>query len=365
MRVDGRINMMLIGMALLAIACIDPIEFDRPETLQNTFSIQGKLAIGESKNIRVSIRKVFDFSSPPTLVRAKSVTLFDELGNTIEIPNRQEGIHFLDFENSDFEIDYYKCYKLRIALFDDRVYESALECLLPVPTPEKVIVNKVEENVINGIGELEKTNLLAFSIDTPLLIDSSGTNARLLWELETTYKFTDSPEVYGRSCFPIQIDMEKKTCFYTESTFFNYVPFNGAEVSQSRINNQVVWQILPNSIFAEGLYLTIYQQSLTKTANIYWEQVHQLVSRTGEVFEATDAKVITNFTNVENPEDEVYGYFYATEEKLLRTYVSPSFADNPRPTCPEVLPFGTPPSNCCNCLTHINSTLEQPIWWEE
>jgi len=362
-----RTKVVLVGIVVLAHACIDPIEFDRPETLENTLSIQGKLAKGETDYIKISIRKVFDFSSTPTLIRAKTVTLFDETDKSIEIPSRQEGVHFLDFEEEqlDFELAYNKCYRIHILLFDGREYESGIECLLPVPTPDNLIVSKVEEDVVNGIGELEKANLLEFAVDTPLQADSTGTNTKLLWELETTYKFSDSPEVYARSCFPIRIDPEKKTCYYTEATFFNYVPFDGTEVSQNSITNQLVWKTLPTFIFAEGLYLTIYQQSLTETAHKYWKQVNQLVSRKGDVFEATDAKVITNFINIDNPKEEVYGFFYSTEEKLIRTYVSPELADNPRPFCPEEIPFGTPPSDCCNCLSHRNSTLEQPVWWIE
>lgn len=357
------------GIILLVIACIDPIEFEQPDTLQNTLSIQGKLAIGESNYISVSIRKVFDFSSTPQLVRAQSVMLFDESDNEMEIPSSAAGIHFLDFDkdNVDFNIDYNKCYRVSILLFDGRKYESGIECLLPVPTPESLTVSKVEEEVVNGIGELERANLLEFSISTPLQVDSNSDNTRLLWELETTYKFSDSPDFYRGPCgrLRIQVDEEKKTCFFTESTFFNYVPFDGTKVNQTTLTNNLVWKILPSFIFAEGLYLTLFQQSLTPTAHTYWRQVNQLTSRKGDVFEATDAKVITNFINVDNPKEEVYGYFYATEEKLVRAYVSPEYAGNIRPFCPEPFPFGTPPADCCNCLSNRNSTLEKPSWWQE
>lgn len=357
----------LTGTILLVCACLDPIEFERPKTLENAIAIQGKLAKGETDYVRVTIKKVFDFLATPALIKARMVTLYDEMGNSVDIPSRQNGVHYLEFDatNSSISIDYNQCYRLEVSLFDDRKYESEIACLLPVPQPANLVVSKIKEPVINGLGDLEQANLLEFSIDTPLKVSPEQPNARLLWEIETVYKFSDSPEFYGRSCFPIRIDNEKKTCFFTESTFDNYIPFDGSQVNADYIKEELIWKVLPNWIFAEGNYITVFQQSLTEKAIDYWKQVHQLTTRTGGFFEATDAKVITNFSNVENPTEEIYGYFYATEEKLIRTYVSPEFAESPRPFCPEVMPFGTPPSNCCNCLTNANSTLEQPAWWVE
>jgi len=362
-----KLGLLLVTILLLTTTCIDTIEFDRPKTFEGAISIQGKLAKGATDYIRVSIRKVFDFSNGPALIRAKEVTLIDESGNKIDIPSRQEGIHFLNFQEEDgsFSIDYDKCYQIELELFDGRTYLSGLECLMAVPTPTQMKVSKVEIDIVNAIGELEKADQLEFRVDTPLKNNESEENVRLLWELEMTYKYSDSPEFYSRSCFPIRFDSEVKTCFFTESPFVNYIPLDGTQINNENATDELVWKALPSFLFAEGFYLVAMQQSLTKTAFTYWNQVNQLVSRTTGLFESPDAKVVTNFVNTENPKEEVYGYFYATEEKLMRTYVAPRFAGNPRPFCPEPMPFGNPPPTCCNCLTHPNSTLEKPDWWIE
>ena len=157
-----KLGLLLVTILLLTNACIDTIEFDRPNTFEGAVSIQAKVAKGTTDYIRVSIRKVFDFSNGPALIRAREVSLIDESGNKIVIPSRQEGIHFLDFQEEDerFSIDYNKCYQLEVALFDGRTYLSALECLKPVPTPTQMKVSKVEIDIVNAIGELEKADQL-------------------------------------------------------------------------------------------------------------------------------------------------------------------------------------------------------------
>ena len=140
---------------------------------------------------------------------------------------------------------------------------------------------------------------------------------------------------------------------------------DGPAIKSTAIENFTVIEITPTWIFAEGYYLTVLQQSLTKASFEYWRQVHQLVSREGDFFEPIDAKVITNLVNIDDPTEEVFGYFYATEEKLIRTYAAPEIADNPRPFCPEPIMFGSAPPECCNCLSLPNSTTERPIWWVE
>jgi hypothetical protein len=93
----------------------------------------------------------------------------------------------------------------------------------------------------------------------------------------------------------------------------------------------------------------------------YWEQIGQVVNRTGGVFEAPAGKVKGNFRNVDDENEEVFGYFYATEEAVVRYKVGPGISYLPH-LCS---PLG-PPQNpyCGNCLAHPRSSLDKPDYWE-
>ena len=356
----------LLIIAILISGCLDQIDFDRPDTIEDGVAIQGKLVRGTPNYIRVTIRRVFDFSENARLINAKVVDLIDEDGNRLPIDSSQDGVFEMEITDDQMAIEFGRNYRLRIELFDNRVYESEIETILPVPTPVDLNVNTVVNESINSLGDVVDRDFLAFSVNTPLEVTEGSGNVKMLWELEATHMFTDSPESYSTfACRPVRIDDENKTCFITSSPTTNFVPLDGPSISSNFLSDFTIYETTPNSVFSEGYYLTVLQQSLTPTAFEYWSQVNQVLSRTGNIFEPPAGKVTTNFFNVNDENDEVFGYFYATEEEVLRVFVSPELAGNPPLFCPAPpSENGQAPGDCCNCLSVFGSTTEIPDWWE-
>jgi len=333
---------LLGGMLLILPSCLDDIDFDRPDTIENGIAIQGKLVKGDPSFIRVTLRRIFDFSENARLINARTVTLMDEEGNALVLDSRQEGVFIEEIQNNnpDISIDYGKSYKIRVETFDNRVFESSLEQLLPAPTPTDLRVSKVLREGIDALGRIVDREFLAFTLDTPLQLNEGEDNVKLLWELEATYKLSDTPESYNRrACFPIRVDnVDNKTCFITSSPIRNFIPLDGATINSTSISDFTLYETTSSSLFAEGYYLTVLQQSMSNT----------------------------NFVNVNDPNDEVFGYFYATEERPIRIFVSPKFADETQITCPAPLTEdGRADNTCCDCLTAGDATTERPIWWLE
>jgi len=358
----------LFGLSILIAGCLDGIEFDRPNTIEDGVAIQGKLVKGSPSFINVSLKQVLDFESAPRLINARAVTLFDESGNSIALDTRAEGLFFKTFPDNDpsFTIDFGKSYKIKVETFDNRTFESALESILPVPTPSSIQAKRIEKQTLNVIGDIVTSDeFVGFSISTPLELSPGSGNVKLIWELEGVYQITDTPETHGfRACRGTNIDDLNKSCYITVSPSTNFIPLDGTQLTVNSITDFNLYDLPISPLFAEGYYLRVFQQSVTDDAFEYWSQVNQVASRTGSLFEAPAGKVKSNIINVNNPEEETFGYFYATEEKEIRAYVDPILADNPGLSCPGMLnQGGGAPSNCCNCLTIPNSTIERPTWW--
>lgn len=360
-----------VSLIIVISGCLDTIEFDRPQTIEDGIAIQGKLVISDPSYIRVTIRKVFDFSSSARLINVRDVVLSDDTGTSISLVSSQDGVFTREFlENDpDMSITFDRSYKIRVETFDNRVYESSLEGIVPVPTPTDLKVGRIQKDGINAVGDIVARDFIAFTIDTPLEASPNSGNTKILWELEGTYRVTDSPESYStRACRPIRITNEtnNKTCYVNISPLSNYVSLDGTNINQSSIEDFTVLETGISNLFSEGYYLTVLQQSLTESAFAYWSQVNQVLSRSGDLFEPPAGKIITNFTNINDPNDDVFGYFYATEEKPIRVSVPPRLADNPSSACPAPpSEGGQAPSDCCDCLTLFDSTLERPVWWIE
>lgn len=324
----------LISIVVL-FGCVDKIDFERPVTIQNGIAILGKLTKGNPSRIRVTIRKVFNFNERDRLLNVKLVELIDEQGNEHALSSSREGVYDQTLPN--FPIDYGVGYKIRVSTFDNRIFESTLESILPVPTPKQLRGQIEERSRPNAIGGKEYFPVVAFNIDTPIKDSIKETNSRLLWEVTGTYKLTDD---------------SGQICYVNFSPFQNYIPLDGTTSNATSVNNVSVYETIPTAIFAQGFYLSVLQQSLSETAFNYWSQVSIISNRTGDLFEPPVGNISSNFINTSNSEEEVFGYFYATEEKIIRTYISPAVAGYPERSCP------------CDCSA-LDASSSKPTWWIE
>ena len=354
-------------LVLVVPSCLDEIDFQQADNIDNGIAIQGKIVKGSPSFVSVTTRRVFNFEDAPRLINVREVTVIDENGTELELNSNADGIYFLEIpdDHPTFKVEFGQSYQLRVATFDNREFESSLDELFPAPVPDDLSVarTQIETNDVNGNPTL--FDQLTYTVSTPLLPENSNTKARLLYEMIFTYQFSDTPDAYGtRSCRPTAIDEEPKTCYLTTSPSTNFLVVNGPGVSVDRLDDYEVLNSPLTPLYAEGLYLTVIQQSLSQPAFNYWQQVNQVVNRTGDIFQAPAGKVQSNFININDSRDEVFGYFYATEESTQRIFVSPEMADNPARPCPAPTDdFGRAPSDCCNCLTITGSTTERPSWW--
>jgi hypothetical protein len=353
---------------LFFAACIDSIEFERPDSIQNAISIQGKLTKGDPSQIIVQIKEVFDFRSAPRLIDARYVQLIDLNGNMIELPSKQQGIYQMEIpKNGDFPIEYGAAYKIKIELNNAQVFESTFDTLYAVPTPNAINFRKEQQEITNNAGETATKKSIIFSVDTHFRKTKNSQKTNLLWEFESVRKQTDSPASYiscPSSCNPTS--GEPKTCYITLSPFRNYKTLNSKTLSGDEVIDFIILEENATSyIFAEGYYLNVWQQSISPQAYEYWSTVNLLTNRNGSIFEAPSGKVTSNILSADK-NTNVFGFFFVTEAVLNRIFIAPDIAGNPKPVCPTPpAPDGSGPGNCCNCLCEENSTTTKPDWWEE
>ena len=317
------------------VGCLDEIEFERPTTIDNGIAIQAKLVKGSPNTIHVSIQKLFNFKDVQRLLNVKSVTLLNEEGQELSLESQKEGLY--EQVLTDFPIDYNMGYKIKVATFDNRVFESSFEYIVPTPSPTKLIGQieiRERPDAIGGIGEFE---VIAFRLDTPLRKNEQDTNNRILWELGVTYKVTDD---------------QAMPCYVNASPIQNYVPFDGTAALSNQVENISLYETVPTALFAGGYYLTVFQQSLSKSAFDYWSQANTIINRSGSLFEPPVGNISSNFTNINNPEEVLFGFFYASEEKVIRTFIPPALAGFPSQSCSP-----------CNCSL-LEGSPEKPDWWQ-
>lgn len=344
------------------LGCFDEIAFEPSENQLENLVIQGKLLKGNPSLITVRVTEVSAFSGPdvPIPVETASVILLDENQNELELIATDPGVFQLEIPKGQpgLEVEVGHAYQIRVLTVAGGVYESDLEPLLPVPTPDSMEVGIVSRQEINESGNLIDKTYLQFFVNTPLKPLDNGQKAFLKWETEGCYRFLETTP-------SVQPPPTPKVCYYKEDLNLDKVKvFNGQASSLEILNQHLLLETVRNYRFSQGYYLTVFQQSLSEKAFEYWNQVSQVVERTGSIFESTPGKIKGNLKSLNRPDEEVFGYFYVSIQDTIRFRVKAEDADYPSPRCPPIEDGVNPVMDVCfNCLLRPNSTLEKPDYW--
>ncbi len=348
----------LILMIILFNSCLEEITLKDQKFETDAVIVQGKLIKGSPSIAEVKLERVGDFNGfqTATYLSGASVKLIDEKGGAIELPEKfSQKIYAATIPQNhpNFRVETGKSYRLEFTLANGQRYESTLEPLQPVPVIDAVDFKKIERTRLNEDGVVVTDNYLQFLVSTQLKPADAQEKARLRWELFSAFRVTDD---------------SGKLCYYYEplvpSDVFIY---NGDEFNVDKVDMLPQAEVLLNFRFAEGFYLTMVQESLSKEAFVYWDQIRKLIERSGNMFDPPPGKITSNLKNITNPEEEVYGYFYATEQDTFRMLIRPNEVGNPQTYCPLPPPKEPPPSPtwCDDCLLRQGSTLWKPGYWIE
>lgn len=347
-------------------ACLDEIDLDTPADNQESLVIQGKMVIGEgSALVQAKLSRLFNFTAEgKKLVNAQDVLLFDE--NNHELKLEVEGLGnyrlLIPADHPTFKVELGKGYGIRVRTFDGRTFESALEKADPVPSVSSLGFRTVEREFVNPAGSTSRFTFIQYFIDTPLRTSEAGNTVRLGWEYEHTFKVNDTP---------FQRGIDQKACYITQNLNVTDIQvIDASALSADSLYHYQLYELQLSRVFGEGLYFSVIQESLSETAYEYFTQVAENTGRTGNMFESPPGKIVSNFRNIADEEDEAFGFFYVTQQDTFRRYVSPQSVGAPAVYCPP--PGGLTREDgscadpiCCDCLSVPNSTVQRPVYWVE
>ena len=353
----------LAGISLLVTACLDEIDLGPKGVEYKRMVILGKVVKGSPSRVSVFVTETFDFEDRqiPRAITGAQVVMMDDSGRSVSLDPGDPGIYQLENPDNDpgFHLEVGLSYYLKMTTQKGKQYISSPEPLLDVPEAAALEVGKITKLEPDAIGGYSPVDYLSFEVTTPLVVSGAAERARLRWEVEETYKLTDTP-INGA---------EPKTCYLTVAQNASAVRiFNGTELFSDELPGYPVYETAPNYRFHEGYYLNLIQESLSSGAYEYWRQTQELLNRTGSMFESPVGKVQSNFRSLDDETEDVFGYFYATRQDTIRLYVRPEIAGSPPSLCPPSVPAGGRPcpiAVCCNCLDQANSSTAKPWYWIE
>ena len=352
-------------LAIGQYSCLDQIDLPAPPGVEDALVIQGSIIKSTPSVIFVLVSELFDFTSNTLKpVNVRLVEVMDENGVILKIPEAGLGRYRIEIPDGspDFSVEFGKSYQLHVVTRDGREYFTNYEPLYELPVPDSLSMEVFEATVVAADGSLSTKDKVRVQVYTSTDIPGMEDRARLKWDVERTYRVTDSP--------PGLFD-PIKVCYLTENVVgANLQVVDGNDRTTDRVDEFTVYESTITSAFGEGMYVNVYQQSISAGAFEYWRQVKLLIERSGNMFEPPAGRISTNLTNPNDPDDDIFGYFYCYTQDTIRLYIDPEDVMSPPPSCPP--PGGVlneagdcAVAVCCDCLSHLRSTLAKPEYWTE
>jgi hypothetical protein len=351
----------LLCLTLLFPGCLDPIDLDTPRGTEDALVIQAELIYGDPARVEVRLNQLYNFSlTSINPAFASEVLLEDEQGNQFELRFAGDGLFrsSIPLDDPRISIAFDKRYRIIVRALNNRTLISDYEPLLRVPRIDSIAYQEIEKFVATPVdpGTSVLEDYVEFRVSTSLEMENQNERARLRWRFGRTYQLTD---------LGLQTPDPQICYIFSELDVFRPTIYDGNEGNAAYLTDYAVYDRSINWEFNEGFYLSLYQESLSEGAFRYWNQIQQVLLREGNMFEAPPGRLTTNFYNPNDPDDRIYGYFYATQRDTSHLYISPDLVGNPEILYCEGF-IGDPeiPTLCEDCLQETNSQLTPPPFWD-
>ncbi|MEL6719236.1 MAG: DUF4249 family protein [Bacteroidota bacterium] len=332
-------NLIFLSVVLFTMgSCVDEIDLVPEKDQLKGVAINGTLVKGSPSFISVLVKPIFTFTADSRgLVPVDEVYLLNEQGQQYLIEDRIDIGQYWQRIDPSFELDYNSRYQLKVQLSDGRTYESDFIEILPSLPITSVDFDIVQVDRLNPVtGTLQKRDFIQYNINTPLVEKATDEKALLYWKVFKTNRY--------------QIE-DGRRCYTTQSADVNYIgTFDGNSLASDTLNDFPFFRDFIDDSFSDTYYFTVQQENLPLEAYEYWNQIGLSINRDGNMFEPTAGAISTNISNATGEEDDVQGFFYATERSSFTIRI-----------CPEDVGLSFRSQLCDGCPCQ---STEPPSFWE-
>lgn len=343
------ILMLLCSFLVFEQSCLDPIDFRVDSGQIRGLVINGNLCAGPPHVLSIFTELIFNYEvSSRNRVVVREMILENDLGQTINVPQRGTGWYYLELHDDDvFQVEDGMSFKLYMEMLDGATIESEFEPLWQINESSTLTKERTEVQRLDARNSLISTPIFRISGDVELTSTEPELKARMKWDFHEMLRMVDD---MGQICY-IRNNQDVLAIKVFDS---NLLSGGGAiPLIDRAIDN----------FMSEGYYMIAVREALSESAYEYWKNVETLVEGQGGQFEPVRGQLQSNYQVLSGAEDlEVFGFFYATSTDTTRIYVSPEEAGNLEPFCD--IPVPEPPQfPCGDCLEHPRSTTQRPNWW--
>jgi hypothetical protein len=310
-------------MILLALCggCIEPFEPHLEESGE-VLVIEGRITDLPGMQT-VTVSRSSAYKQPEFKpVSGCVVRVEDETGDGITYTEQTEGVYQSLPETGFVAVG--KSYKLLVFTPDGGVYESDYDSLLAC-APIDQLSYKVETQGtsnpdVNYYG-------IRFFID----IKGDELESRnYLWNFEETWEYYSTYRIQymydGSSFLDYSPELHGFNICYITSYLDAFQVGSSAQMEANQLHQQPLYFVSNQTPRLRHTYsLRVLQHSLSNGAFDYWERLMAQTGGTGGLFETQPSSTRGNVYNINDQEEKVLGFFFASQVKEKRLTLSEKF----------------------------------------
>ncbi len=293
------------------VTCVDPYSPDL-EKFESLLVVDALLTNENRSNYVHLSRTEKRAGEEPEKVSDALVIIKDDLGNITTLCETSEGTYKTD--SLIFRGEAGRSYKLYIKTFNGEEYESESCFLNPVQDIDSIYITRAEE-VIDAETQL----------GIRINIDSKGeSDCRYYkWKYEEWWKFeVPFPKMYNfiNDSTVTEFRPIRKTCWANNKSYEIII-----KSSDTGISDPVLF------IASEGsdrlliqYYIKVIQYSLSQQDYQFWGSMQKLNDSGGDIFDKQPFQITGNVYNINNPGEQVLGYFQVSGAAVASRYITRS-----------------------------------------
>jgi len=331
---------------LLMAGCIDSISLETPETEQ-LLIIDGRITNAQDVyQVTIFTSSDLDFSPFGDLepISGAEVQIKSLSGLCLSLTETAPGVYQTD---GTFQGQIGEWYFVDVQV-NEQVYTSEPDLLKPVPIINSLEYQLEERTLLNSSGNLITRKFV--KILTSLDVPDVSEGLFLKWDVEGEFEL--------REFIPGSLD--NRTCYVKDNINLNNVSLLDGSLLSGSLNGLEIIELEVNNKFADRYCVHVIQTSISKQAFDYWQNVGEVLDRTGSLFETPPGRIKGNISNANNPQEEVLGIFYASAVDSMRLFLDGERIDVLRRCIARSMPFI---EECDNCLIIPGASLERPPYW--
>ncbi len=302
---DYRIPFIISMLAIFGLgSCIDEINIEVEEK-RNILVVEGFIT-SEYGPHRIRLSKSARYASilEDQVVRESNarVWLRNEIGDQVFL---EEGIAGTYWTPENFKAKVGSEYTLSITLANGERYISTKEKIVPVPKLDSIVVAWKKQPSLSDIQFDSGFEIFAQWNDPEEEANFYS------WKTSGIYKMNTRPDLF-RIMGALAPKGCCRECFIYEP-IDDLVIFKDNLTNGNRITQKVAYIDDDGGRFLHKYMVVLEQRSLTKSAYQFLELLNNQLNIKGNIFDPPPATIGTNIINLDNPDEEVIGYFGASD----------------------------------------------------